>query len=1326
MNPKITSLPRALWRKARPVAIVLIALAMVLPATTTATSETGRSGPGAPAGDPPDPVLQVIDSITTTVNVPPGGQRVLWVDSTNNSLVPLDWDDPLEGVTGVHAEAVDAVEPWLKRDLATQLLRMGSNGDRFARLIRDCPEDLWVDEIAFSVAHTPIEELRTVSNENVLRDNVQQLYAQDQFIAYADLVERTGEDGNYTTVQYINYTGVQHEYPRDIYYWYVAHARVFWEAPAKVSGKSFWRKAYFEEITWEDSGTLKSHLQGASNIIEAANVSTIWMQMNMEFGYGTNPLQPVQVLLERYGSCGQYSITGAATLKVAMIPARVGIYSASDHQWCEVWIDGHWMHVDPSNDVAGNSRVKEPELIRRTNNVNFNDAGLFERGWKPYMSAMSTFRSDDVIINSIDISAPNPAFSFKEAGMVERNVTSPHVYTETSTVHINVHDSNGDPIEGAWVGVFRVGHNIYDPGTSDYPHFAYANYTDHLGQADFELGLQGYCSRCDADHYYAALILSQYNSGTNDFYAFGVPEENTEYTFSYTVTGNAPMQVEPQWSQIVDTMPLKDYRLAIDLEAWGLQRHNHGEYGQYEVFGFRTSFDHLFPADVDVLVTNATGLDDYLAGNTAACWSGATNTDGLDTTTTLPHWEDSYLILSNTDCSESYKVVNLTVNLSAPCVPRLALSDPVDGVYHNTDEPLLVNGTLWDYVAITELEVSTDGGITWTDIMGNYSVEDGTYTLVLDTTSFASDERTIIISAMDEAGIWRQVEATVVMDAEDPSLSVLEPSDGAILPAGEDIGVDLTVGDNNELRIVEVRLAGRSWVEAEPALVPPGVFNALVPSEDEVGETYLEVRAVDIVGRTTLVTVDIVLDAMNPILELRTPDPDSETVVGADEDVTVKGSIWDDHGLAVLELQVDEGPWMDLWYTLDEGGRFELDLPTSEWEEGEHQVVVRVTDMAGHTHQRGFSIVRDASPPEIVLGGFDDVYDDDDDVSLSATITDDHGVAEVWISVDGGYEELIYLDLTGGFVYPLPSGAKAVGTHDVTLRTVDELGNERTMDIAYEVVDETDPQLFIDVPVSGSKHGRGKALSMTGTCSDNVGIATLTLQIGPGEPQDILGSLDPVTDQIRHPLATAGMELGDIVLKVTVADTSGNQVTRTIMLTLEDRTDPELELELGLTVPKVTKGKELVLPATFSDDVGVAKVEYRVDGFAWIEVLIPISGQTTDVTVPTGPLTTGDHILEVRVTDDAGNSVVQTTPFSIAPPPEDSAPSGVVIGGIAVALIIAVVLALMIMNRSKAAEAPVEDEGAAPGKEAPVSGEEGAPTEEAGADLDEVVGDESA
>jgi hypothetical protein len=1290
-------------RRGRHVLIAVI-FALMVTATPLAAAMPGADDGGVGGGPGPSrtgAMLVPVDSVSALVEVPPQDTRVLRIDHETASLVPIEWYDPLDALSPLHDRAVDRVEDWLKRDLAVQLNRMGSDGNRFAQHIVDCSEEDWVDEIAFTVAHTPPEVLTSIGNVNVLTDNVRQLYAQDADISYADIVERTGEDGDYSTVSYINYTGMRHEYPRDIYYWYIAHARVFWEDPARVAGKSFWRKAYWEEITYDDSGTLKSWVQDATNIIEGANASTVWMQMNMEFGYGTNPLQPVQVILERYGSCGQYSITTASSLKAAMIPARVCIYPASDHQWCEVYIDGSWMHVDASNDVAGRANVKEPELIRRTKSVNFNDAGVFERGWKPYMSATSTFRSDDVIMNTIDISAPDPSFSFKETGLVERTGAEPHIYTDTSTVTITVLDSGGvDPIEGAYVGVYRVGHDIYNPDTPDYPHFANANYTNATGQVEFLLGEQGYCGRCDDDHYYAALILSRYNGGTNDFYAFSVPEVDQEYSFTYTVTGDAPVQEERGWTLVPDiwappTTP-GDFQLNISFEAWGRQRHTHGEWGQAEMFNFRTSFDHVFPSDVDLMVVDSGQLLEYYSGSVPEAWMGATDADTFTGSRFVPHDEDLFILLSNLDSHYTTKVVDLTVDLSAMCKPKLSLVTPDTGIDHNTAEPLVFSGTVWDHVPITGLDVSLDGGDSWVDLYMGHDAANRTFQTGVDVSALDSGSHNLILRALNSVGVENRVLLTVFLDADDPVSHVVTPSDGSTFNTVDAIiGVTVNASDNRVVDKVQTRLEDGGWVDLETVEWEGCTHFVEVSMDGAVGDVELQVRTIDGVGRSSMVTISLFLDAIDPMLELRGPEHRETIVVGPEQRLTVSGTTWDDHGIGELRYWIDytdgseEG--IDITSIIEEDGTFIFTLDVTDWDEGEHLVTVWLWDLSGRDHWREFTVVKDASAPMLVIDELDPYFNDRQDVKLNGRATDDNDMGGVWVAVDGGDEVELTQDIAGGFTMSLPSRDEAVGEHTVRVRVADIFGNAVTQTLDYQVVDETDPLLALYSPTNGAAIGRGAIIHVTGEDDDNVGIISFTLQVGRYEtivyPAPDKGPFDISID-------TADMDLGQLLLEAWVEDAAGNVAEESVVVFIVDRSDPAIDLAVDpLKAPKVEKGKEVLVPAAFTDDVAVTKVEYRIDGWTWIQVPCEFPCESWDIMVPTGELSPGSHVLEVRVTDAAGNDAMVSTPFQVtAVPDESSTPIGMILGVLVAAVVAIVLVYFLVLGKGREAVPEQEDE----------------------------------
>jgi hypothetical protein len=1294
VTPSVRKVLRSISRSALILAVVLL---MVVPASAVPGSDggSGTSSRADPPELPPPASWEVVDTLSAMVEIPPQDVKVLRVDHENITLEPVDWYDPVKALKTLHGQAVDRVEPWLKRDLAVQLNRMGSNGDRFARLIINCQEDKWVDEIAFSVAHTPPEVLSQMGQPIVLQDNAEFLYGQDGDLAYADLVERTGEDGDFTTVSYLNWTGARHEYPREIYYWYIAHARVFWETPAKVAGKSLWRKAYWDEITYDDSNTLRSWLTNCGNIIEAANASTVWMQMNMEFGYGTNPLQPVQVILERYGSCGQYSITTASSLKAAMIPARITMYPASDHQWCEVYIDGHWMHVDASNDVAGNANLKEPNLIRRTKSVNFNDAGVFERGWKPYMSATSTFRSDDVVMNTIDITAPDPQFGFRETGMTNNTGRAPHKYTETSTVHITVTDDIGDPIEGAYVGIYRIGHDIYNPGTPDYPHFANLNYTNATGEVEFELGLQGYCGRCDDDHYYGALVLSRYNQATNDFYTFSVPEENQEYSHHFRVTGDASRQDEPTFSHIV-TFPEypRDFRLDIDLEAWGRQRHTHGEWGQYEMFNFRTSFDHTFPSDIDLAAVNRSMLDSFYTNNGAATWDHVKDAESLSTIFAIPHEEDIFVLLANTDSHYTTKVVNITVDLSAPCKPQLSLLGPDDDTNHSTDAPFMVQGTVTDYIDITDLRVTFDDGGNWTGIIANLSPTDDIFIAYLNVSHLDSGDSQVRVRATNSVGVWREASVSVFMDADDPELEVRYPMEDDVRSGlANQIGVQVSASDNRHLETVHARLQGYPWVELDRVDGPFWTHEEIIPLHDEVGAVIFEARATDGVGRTTLVRFWLIIDILPAILELHEPLPDDVVVVGQGTDVTVSGSAWDDIGIHRLSYRVNETNWTYVTESIGDDGDFSFDIPVSELEEGEYQVEVSLRDQAWLGSSYTFTIIKDITPPNLLIDPLDPYYNDDDPIRLSGFVLDDHGVQGMWVSVDGGPEEELVVDLGGGFRQTLPSGPDDVGVHVIDLRTVDSLGNEVRQTITYQVVDETDPTVSIDAPIASQAFGRGVALQVSGTALDNVAVISLTIKVGSDETQYDLANLDPQVGHWAVGVNTQERDLGQLTIQVMVEDAAGNTGLSSVTVNLVDRTDPEVKLLIDpQAMPKATKGKPVVVASTFNDDVGVTKVEYRVDGWSWIPVPAVFPCEGWDIEVPTDATSTGNHMLEVRVTDAAGNDVVVSSPFEVVPVPEESTVPLGLIAGVVVAAVVVLVLVYMLVLRRDDSEG-LDEEG---------------------------------
>jgi hypothetical protein len=1273
----------------RALAVALLAL-MALPSAMPAQAgDDGASAHRTPvlsqasplAETPPDAVWREVDALSARVDVPPAGMRVLRINATSDGLEPVDWPGLTDGLGASSVEAVATVEPWLRHDLAANLGRLEGSADRFAREVRDCTDTRWRDEVAFSVAHTPPEVLRGVAT-GVLTDNARQLYEQDQHVPYADLVERTGPDGNFTTMAYTNLTYARWELPRDVYYYYLAHARVFWETPAKVGGRSLWRKAFFNELSYGSSGTLKDALSSCTNLVEAVQTATTWNQRLTEFGYGTNLVQPVEIVQDGYGSCGEYSITAAAAMKAAMVPARVSIYAAEDHQWDEFWLDGNWTFVDASNDDAGASTtVREPERIPNTGTVNLNDPATFERsGWKPFMAGVDSFRPDEVLINSVDIVNEQPAFGFGGGSWTPSSAPSPHKYTHTAHVHVSVVDGQGDPVEGAWVGVYRVGHNIYNTAQHRYPTFAISNYTNATGRCDLELGLQGYCSICGESHAYATDIYSWYGDKPLERIDMEVPRENEDFYFTYTVDGDAPDLGQPAWA--VGPAPADaQTRLTVGLDAWGLQRHRHGEFGGSEVFASGAGFDHEFGATVDVAVVDQEGLDDLAAGRTAGAVAGFRDATSVGATVQLPPGKDLYLVLMNRDTSISTKAVEVELRLEALTYPRVALTSPIGGIDRSTAEPLEVRGTVRDHIAITGLEATLDGA-DWTDLLAaSYDPATGALNASLDVAALPSGERTLRVRATDAAGIWREASSTLCLDALDPVITLVRPRSGDVLPATDTIAVEGSVRDDRGVVTFHARLVGRPWTNPTVAQ-GTGAFQDGLPTHGEVGPVTFEAEAIDASGRATRVRFPITLDPMPPVLEVREPAPGRAHAIGAVTEVRISGSALDEYGVGDLMYSVDDGPWVGSIASLRQDGSFELRVPVEAWVDGPHTVHVRAVDLAGYSDYKDVSIVLDTTPPTLVLDRLLPEYSDSATVELRGTVTDPRGVKLVTVQVDAEAPAGLTVDSLGQVLCPLPSGSASIGVHTVIVKAADELDNAIGLTLSYAVVDTTRPRVAIDEPLDGARATWGHELRVSGTAKDNVGVASVSLNVGDKGFENITRHMDPRLGTWEVTVATADLPIGSLTVEVRVRDAAGNDATEEVLIELVDGTSPTVVLTTPPGgMPRALSGQTLVVPGTAMDDVGVKLVSYRVDGGAWVPVSGALVGRALNVTVLTQGLTAGMHLLDVKVQDAAGNSAIAKASFEVAEPPVKAGIPTYVMAAVAVVAVMAALVAIMLLRR---------------------------------------------
>ena len=306
----------------------------------------------------------------------------------------------------------------------------------YARLLERTPQPL-LDEVAFSLAHTPPEILRVLARlnqEDLFLENARGVYRADSALAYATLVDLP--DGR-TTIAYTDGDTL----PPDLYGWYVVHPRILYEVPYRVDASwwqrppadyglsrddwlrheedvyahpdqgAFWRTLFQHDSTY--GRTALDAVASARTLREAVRRLYLFQGWNtggfMSFGYRTQDLQPVVIYRKAYGSCGEQSILFAALARTALIPTYVAIDMGEDHQWNEFWCCGTWHHLDVNNDTLKGIDHPATSVMKKT------------------ITAVVGWRPDDSLLV----------------------ITGR--YVDTASVDFVVQDSAGRPVPGALV-----------------------------------------------------------------------------------------------------------------------------------------------------------------------------------------------------------------------------------------------------------------------------------------------------------------------------------------------------------------------------------------------------------------------------------------------------------------------------------------------------------------------------------------------------------------------------------------------------------------------------------------------------------------------------------------------------------------------------------------------------------------------------------------------------------------------------------------------------------------------------------------------------------
>ncbi|EGV4181802.1 Ig-like domain repeat protein [Salmonella enterica] len=451
---------------------------------------------------------------------------------------------------------------------------------------------------------------------------------------------------------------------------------------------------------------------------------------------------------------------------------------------------------------------------------------------------------------------------------------------------------------------------------------------------------------------------------------------------------------------------------------------------------------------------------------------------------------------------------------------------------------------------------------------------------------------------------------------------------------------------------------GINWVNA--TLTSDGVWEYIWPT-DLVENTYtLTVKATDVAGNTATETLNFIIDTTlsTPTITLDSADDsgtanDNKTNVktpgfiigGIDSDVTqVVVQVMRDGHSEEVELTQTNGQW-----------RF---VPGSAWTDGDYTLTVTVKDEAGNIrHSAPLTVTIDTqiTIDHIELVNDSGIPDDNltNNVRPHFQVTVPTDVNVVRLSIDGGktWFNATQSATPGVWDYTWLADV-GEGKHTLTVEATDKAGNKTTQQLDF-IIDTllSEPTIVLDsTDDSGTKGDNltnvNKPTFLLGNIDADARYVTVEVQHG-GTKEVLTATKDATGNWSVTPTGTWAD--GDYTLTVRVEDEAGNEkhsASLTVTVDTQITIDViELVNDNGIPGDNLTNDVRPHFRVTVPGDVN--EVSLSIDGgVTWVKATQSATPGVWNYTWP-GTVPDGDYTLNVKATDNAGNTVTETLHFTI-------------------------------------------------------------------------------
>ena len=605
-----------------------------------------------------------------------------------------------------------------------------------------------------------------------------------------------------------------------------------------------------------------------------------------------------------------------------------------------------------------------------------------------------------------------------------------------------------------------------------------------------------------------------------------------------------------------------------------------------------------------------------------------------DTTTSQNGNHTVAAIATDTSGNAASSVVeNITVNNPQsgpppPPTPTVSITAPANNATVNGT--VVVSASASDSAGIASVQFQVDGA------NAGAAVTSAPYNFSWNTTSVSNASHTLTAVATDTGGnsaTSAGVKVTVNnSDTTPPTVSITSPANNATVSGV--VTVNATASDNVAVASVQLQVDGAN-VGAEDTNSPYS-FSWSTTSVSNGSHTLTAVAKDSAGNAATSAGVKVTVSNTNstppPTVSITSPS-NNATVSGV---VTVNATASDSAGMASVQLQVD-GANVG---AADMNSPYSFSWSTTSVSNGSHTLTAVAKDSSGGTTTSADVKVTvnnsDTTPPTVSITSPTNNATVSGTVSVSATASDNVAVASVQLQVDGA--NVGAADTSSPYSFSWSSTSVSNGSHTLTAVAKDSAGNKTTsagVKVTVNNSDTTPPTVSITSPANNATVSG--TVMVSATASDNVAVASVQFQVDGAN----VGSAD-TSSPYNFSWNTTSVSHGSHTLTAVAKDAAGNATTSAGVKVTVNASSDTTPPTVSITSPSnnSTVSSTVTVSATASDNVGVASVQFQVDGN---NVGAADTSSPYNLSWNTTSYANGSHTLAAIAKDAAGNSAVSST-----------------------------------------------------------------------------------